>query len=88
MATPTLTASLDKLSYAPGEKMTLTVTYADADNATVSFTVTGVDSDGNDAVVTVQRRTLDPVTLTVSDPGKTWTKVSDNGSVAVFTATA
>lgn len=86
MATPTLSASLDKTTYAPGDTATLTVTYADADNRTSTTTVTGTDQAGNAATATVVVREADPVALVVSDDGgRTWAKVSDNGSIAVFT---
>ncbi len=90
MATPTLTASLDKATYAPGAKMTLTVSYADADNDTGSITVVVTDAAGNKSdPVTVPYSVADPVTLSVTDDsGHTFTKVSDAGGVAVYTATA
>lgn len=87
MALPTLSASLNKTTYAPGETMTLTVTYADADNRSASVTVTGTDGAGNPASVSLNFNISDAVTVAATG-GATWTKVSDNGSVAVFTATA
>jgi hypothetical protein len=92
MAQPTVSATLNKTTFNAGEQMVLTVTYGDADNRTESktTTITGTDETGADAVVTVSRtvKYTDAVTLTVTEPGKTWTKQSDNGSVAVYTATA
>lgn len=90
MANPTVSASLDKSSYSVGDKITLTVTYSDADNKTFNVTVVVTDSDGNtSAPVTLPVVLSDKVTVTVTDSdGRNWTKVSDNGSVAVFTATA
>jgi hypothetical protein len=50
--------------------------------------VTVADSQGNTGQATAQA-VIDPGTVTVaSSPAKTWTKVSDTGSVAVFTAVA
>lgn len=89
MAAPTVTVSLDKPTYAPGEKMTLTVNYADADTKAITLTVVATDSAGNTSAPTTVTAVIDPVGLTVtSSPVRAWTKVSDTGSVAVFTATA
>jgi uncharacterized protein YfaS (alpha-2-macroglobulin family) len=87
MAAPILNLSLDKGSYAPGETARLTVSYSDPDNATTTLSVTGTDSGGNPATMTVQLVVADPVTLTVTDPARTWTKVSDTGAVAIYSAT-
>jgi uncharacterized protein (DUF2141 family) len=89
MASPTATASLNKAAYAIGETMTLTVTYGDTDrqNGTVTFSVT--DAEGNSSGSQTVPFVIDPLTVTVSStPVRTWTKVSDTGSVAVFTAVA
>ena len=90
MANPTVTASLNKTSFAPGEQMILTVAYGDADNTALQVTVVVTDSAGNasDPVV-VTANIADPVTLEVADDGnRAWTKQSDNGAVAVFRAVA
>lgn len=90
MANPTVTASLNKSSFAPGEQMILTVSYGDVDNKALQVTVVVTDSAGNasDPVV-VTANIADPVTLAVTDDGsRTWTKQSDNGAVAVFRAVA
>lgn len=88
MATPSASASLDKTAYAPGELMTLTVTYGDPDTDTVQVTVTVTDNSGNQSAPVTVSAVIDPLTLAVSDPDRTWTKVSDTGTVAVYTATA
>lgn len=93
MAAPVINAVLSKASYNVGETMVMTVDYSDADNWTRqdTVTITGQDQDGNPAVVTVQTTVSseDEVLLTIVDSsGRTWTKQSDNGSRAVYTATA
>lgn len=90
MANPTVSAALNKSSFAPGEQMLLTVQYGDTDNHPLTVTVVVSDSTGNSSnPVTVTANIADPVTVTVSDDGgRTWTKQSDNGSVAVYRAVA
>lgn len=71
--------------------MTLTVNYGDpADAASGTVTVTVTDSQGNVSTpATVSYNIADPTTVAVSDSdGHTFAKVSDTGSVAVYTATA
>lgn len=89
MAAPTLTAALDAAAYSPGATMTLTVNYTDPDTQTVTLTVTATDNAGNASAPVQVTAVIDPVTVAVSDDGnRTWTRQSDNGSVAVFTAVA
>ena len=90
MANPTVTASLNKTSYVPGEQMTLTVSYGDVDNASFTVTITVEDSQGNaGGPVAVPYNISDAVGVTVvDDSGRAWTKISDSGSVAVFRAIA
>lgn len=93
MANPNINAVLDKANYKVGETMVLTVDYSDADHwvRTDTVTVTGTDQDGNPAVVTVNTMvsSSDQVLLTLVDSsGRVWTKQSDNGSRAIYTATA
>ncbi len=89
MAVPTVTASLNKPSYRPGETMVLTVTYGDTDTKRMTVTITVADSDGNTSPPATLTAVIDPVTVEVTDDGdRTWTKTSDTGSVAVFQAVA
>lgn len=88
MAAPTLTASLNKGAYAVGETMTLTVTYGDTDQKAGTVSVVVTDAEGNASDPVVSPYLIDPLNLTVTDPTRTWVKVSDSGSVAVYTSTA
>jgi hypothetical protein len=89
MASPTVTATLDKPSYKPGDLVTLTVNYTDPDTKTITVSVKVTDSEGHDADVGPITAIIDPLTVQASSsPAKTWTKISDTGTVAVFTATA
>lgn len=88
MANPTVAASLNKAAYSPGETATLTVTYGDSDNSTSTVTVTVTDQAGGTGTSTVTLVKQDAVSASVTDSsGRSWTKQSDTGSVAVFTAT-
>lgn len=90
MANPTVSSSLNKAAFAPGEQMLLTVQYADSDNKALTVTVVVTDSTGNSSgPVVVNANINDPVTVAVTDDGgRTWTKQSDNGAVAVYRAVA
>ncbi len=89
MAAPTATASLNAAVYAPGDPMTLTVTYGDADTRPVTVTVVVTDAQGNSSAPARVTAVIDPLTLTVTDDsGRTWTRLSDNGAVAVYRAVA
>lgn len=89
MATPVVTAMLDKAAYAPGETMVLTVDHTDADRQSLTVNVTVTDSVGNtgSAQATVA---IDQGTVTVSsNPARNW--VLQAGATAghsVFHATA
>jgi hypothetical protein len=88
MTAPTVTASFNKTTYAPGETMLLNVNYSDADTKTLTITTTVTDSTGATATATATA-VIDPVSVSVvSNPTRTWTKVSDTAGVAVFSATA
>jgi hypothetical protein len=92
MAAPVITPSLAP-EHDLGAAMEMHIAYSDADNWTRvdTITITGTDQDGNAAVVTVQTTVVseDEVLLTIEDDsGRVWTKQSDDGSTAVYTATA
>ncbi|MFG2059178.1 hypothetical protein ACGFI9_34690 [Micromonospora sp. NPDC048930] len=89
MAAPTVTASLNASTYAPGDQMTLTVSYGDPDTRTLTVTVVVTDAQGNSSAPAKVTAVIDPLTVTVTDnSGRTWTKVSDTGAVAVYRAVA
>jgi hypothetical protein len=82
----------------PGTLITATVTYVPGTSTmAVIQTLTGTVTDSATGqtgqltqTFTVQGAVVqDPAMLSVADTGnRTWTKTSDNGTVAVFTATA
>lgn len=87
-AAVTVSASLDKTSYNVGDTATLTVNYSDPNSSSLSVTVSVADSAGNKSAPVTVAAVIDPAQATVTDTsGRTWTKQSDNGAVAVFTAT-
>lgn len=90
MPAPTVSASLNKQAYAPGETMTLTVDHADADRQSLSITITVTDSTGATGTANATAQ-IDQGTVTVvSSPARTWTPVPAQTTAgrAVFTATA
>jgi hypothetical protein len=89
--------TFSQASYTPGQTVEVTVDYTpDTPGVTtqsVSVTVNVTDQSGN--ILTTDTATFTVNTpqagdsVTVSDSGdRTWTQVSDNGTVAVFTAIA
>ncbi|MFI7607885.1 hypothetical protein ACIBTV_22465 [Micromonospora sp. NPDC049366] len=89
MAAPTVTASLNAASYSPGDPMTLTVTYGDADTRPLTVTIVVTDAQGNSSAPVRVAAVIDPLTLTVTDDsGRDWTRLSDTGTVAVYRAVA
>lgn len=89
MAAPTATAALNASVFAPGDQMLLTVTYSDADTKPLTVTIVVTDAQGNSSAPVKVTAVIDPLTVTVTDnSGRTWTRVSDNGSVAVYRSVA
>lgn len=94
MAAPSITSiTFDKASYNPGDTITATVDYvAGTSAATQTFTGTATDSTTGESGTLQVSFTVnenDSTTVTVTDGGgRTWTKISDTGSIAKFTATA
>ncbi|MEV0327085.1 hypothetical protein AB0H63_11670 [Micromonospora echinospora] len=89
MAVPTVTASLDAATYAPGDQMLLTVAYADTDTQPLTVTIAVTDARGNHSTPVTVPIVIDPLAVAVTDDsGRTWTRVSDSGAVAVFQAAA
>jgi hypothetical protein len=87
MAAPTVSAGLNASTYSPGDQMTLAVTYADRDTSALTVTVVLTDSQGNSSAPVNVTAVIDPLAVTVTDDeGRTWTKVSDTGTVAVYRA--
>ncbi|MBQ1020943.1 hypothetical protein KBX71_24125 [Micromonospora sp. D93] len=89
MAAPTVTAALNASVFTPGEQMLLTVTYSDADTKPLTVTIVVTDAQGNSSAPVKVAAVIDPLTVTVTDnSGRVWTRVSDNGSVAVYRSVA
>jgi hypothetical protein len=97
MANPSVTSiSFDKSIYNAGDLITATIFYVKGTSvvaSTQTFTGSATDSAGQvgslQVTFTVNNTVTDATDVSVSDSGhRTWTKVSDTGSVAAFTATA
>lgn len=72
MATPSVSASIDRAPHAPDEALTLTVNYSDPANTTIEVIVTVADSTGN----TTATATINPLTRHISNmPARTWSLV-------------
>lgn len=91
---PAITSiTFDKASYAPGDTITATVDYTGGtSDVTQTFTGTATDSTTKETgtlQVTFTVTEPDQTTISVADSGgRVWTKISDTGSIAKFTATA
>src|SRR5688572_30897009 len=79
MADPAVTATLDRATYAPGDTMTLTVDYSVPAESRVAAAVT-LDVLGASRQATVAAPVM---RLTVADPDRAWSQVSDDGATAV-----
>lgn len=92
---PTLTIATDKASYAPGDMITLTATYADSTTAsiTVSVTASAVDAASNKVSANTSFQVVTsapaPMTVTVTDDhNDLWTQQSASAGSVVFTTSA
>lgn len=88
MANPTVTASLSKAAYAPGELMTLTVNHTDADRSSMTISVTVTDSTGATGQTSATAIIDQGVVTVTSSPSRTWTLTASSQNQSVFTATA
>jgi ribosomal protein L19 len=94
VSAPTITSiSFDKTTYLPGDTITATVNYTQGTSDSIQ-TLTGTVTDSTTGRTGTLQQTFtvqvkDTTTVSVTDSGnRTWTKASDTGSVAKFTATA
>lgn len=94
MADPIVSSiTFDKNVYVKGDLMTVTIAYLNG-NSVVVQQFTGVAKDsvtGSVGSMTVNFSVVDPdaTTITVSDSsGRTWTNISDTGTVSTWQATA
>lgn len=91
MTSPTGTVSFNKTSYAPGEIMTATVNFTDADSKSGTATFNLTDTQGNVTPASATFVVSDPVTVApASGNDRTWILVAGSltASQAKFTATA
>jgi hypothetical protein len=96
-STVTITsATLDKASYATGDTMTLTIVRSATatTEAALNLAVNATGADGTQATpinVTATIEVTSPEASTVGvtdDSGRQWAQASDDGTTAVWTATA
>lgn len=83
-----LAAQLDKTTYNVGDTMTLTVTTDPGEREPTNPITVHVDA-GPLGTVDLTGTLVEPqIALSVTDPDRTWTAQSDDGTTAVYTATA
>lgn len=87
-----LTATLNKLVFAPGEPMVLTVETDPGERDrftetpfTLNVSVLGV---GNADVAAALREQIGDAPVNITDPGHTWVQRSDDGETFIADATA
>jgi hypothetical protein len=81
--------SLDKPSYSPGDKITLTAVRSPGaiQTQTITVTVTGQSGDSSSKQFTIAGSPGE--SLSISDTANhAWSTVSDDGTTAVYTTTA
>jgi hypothetical protein len=88
-----VSVTFDQPSYTPGQQITATVAYtAGMSAATQTFTGTATDEvtqQTGSLTVSFTAVAADATTVSVSDSGgRDWAMQSDDGTTAVFTATA
>lgn len=91
MANPTVAnVTLDKTSYAPGGAARLKFDVADADTSSSVVTVTVTDEAGHTGTGTINLTKVDALTVTVTDPDRTWVKdaSASSGNHYEYTSTA
>lgn len=90
MAAPTGSVAYDKASYAPGEKITATVSYSDPDTKVWAEAFDLTDTQGNVTRASASFSVADPVNSAPANLARTWAKVagSDTGASVKFTTTA
>lgn len=104
MAAPAISSiATDKSSYNTGDTIIVTITYAAGTSlqpgTTKTVTISGTATDqttgesdsmsGSVTLVSPGTETSDPTTVAVTDSdGRSYTKQSDDGATAVFTAVA
>jgi len=87
MATPTLSADVDKASYLPGETITATWESTDADNSSEELVFQGHDSQGLAVEFRLQVNRLDPFTMTRVFWARTNTNLTINAAARTATGT-
>lgn len=87
MAAPFISVTYDKSVYAPGDKITATVSYSDPDTKDSSEVWSAQNANGEHAEITIVKHVNDAVTI-VPPAGYTLVPGSDTGAQVKFTGTA